>query len=251
LADWWLAILFAPFAGSFLGGLIFLIPKGRPITLARSACASCGQALSALDLVPIVSYLALRGRCRHCAAPLGRFPLAVELASLGVALWAASVRNDAAWLWMDCVLGWGLLALAWIDWHSFHLPDSLSLPLLLAGLAATLWLEPMEIADHALGAALGATFFFLIAAVYRRLRGREGLGAGDAKLLGVAGAWLGSAALPWVVLIAAVAGIALALGQSLRGAKLHRATRVPFGPCLALAIWLLRLYGEQILDRLG
>jgi leader peptidase (prepilin peptidase)/N-methyltransferase len=122
---------------------------------------------------------------------------------------------------------------------------------LLAGLAATVLLEPAEIADHALGAALGATAFFLIAACYRWARGRDGLGGGDAKLLGVAGAWLGSAALPWVVLIAALAGIALALGQSLRGQKLERTMRLPFGPCLALAIWLLRLYGEPVFDWLG
>jgi leader peptidase (prepilin peptidase)/N-methyltransferase len=136
-----------------------------------------------------------------------------------------------------------LLALSVCDWENTVLPDALTLPLLLFGLVANSWLWPPSITDHALAAALGYLAFRILAVLYRRLRGREGLGGGDAKLLAAAGAWLGVAALPWVVLGAAIAGIALAGGLALSGRRVTGRTILPFGPCLAIAIWLVWLYG--------
>jgi leader peptidase (prepilin peptidase)/N-methyltransferase len=241
-----LPVIFAPFIGSFLGVLIRRLPAGQPIVLARSACAACGHRLSVRDLVPVVSYLVLRGRCRRCRAPIGVFHPAIELAALAVALWAALTLTEPGWVWASCVLGWTLLVLAWIDGGHMMLPDVLTLPLLLAGLGATLLLDPEDAADHALGAALGYFAFLGVAALYRAWRGRTGLGGGDAKLLAAAGAWLGWQALPWVVLEASVAGIAAALISRLLGRRVSGTTALPFGPFIAAAVWLVWLYGVPL-----
>jgi leader peptidase (prepilin peptidase) / N-methyltransferase len=244
LESWVLPVLAAPFIGSFLGVLIRRIPLGQPMIFARSACAACNSRLAARDLIPIVSYILLRGRCRICRAPIGFFHPAVELAALGIAIWAATAGATGARLWADCLLGWSLLALAWIDAEHMRLPDGLTLPLLLSGLIATFLSQPDRLVAHSSGAIAGYVAFQAIALSYRRLRGREGLGAGDAKLLGVAGAWVGIAALPVTVLLAAGAGLVYAALQHARGATMTRSTELPFGPWLALGLWLVRLYGN-------
>lgn len=243
-----LPVIFAPFIGSFLGVLIRRLPVGQPIALARSICASCGRRLNARDLVPVVSFLVLRGRCRGCGAPIGVFHLAVELAAAAVALWATLVLTDPSWVWASCVLGWTLLALGWIDVEHMLLPDVLTLPLLLAGLGAALVLDRDDIADHALGAVAGYLAFRAVGAAYRAWRGRTGLGSGDAKLLAAAGAWLGWQALPWVVLEASVAGIAAALIARLLGRRVGATTALPFGPFIAVAVWLVWLYGVPMTE---
>jgi leader peptidase (prepilin peptidase)/N-methyltransferase len=240
--DWASAALLAPCAGSLMGVLARRLPAGRPVLRARSECDSCHATLTAHELVPLLSYALQRGRCGYCGAPIGRYHLAMELACVAIALWAGAVFDGAA-LWASCILGWMLLALSVCDWENTVLPDALTLPLLLFGLVANSWLWPPSITDHALAAALGYLAFRILAVLYRRLRGREGLGGGDAKLLAAAGAWLGVAALPWVVLGAAIAGIALAGGLALSGRRVTGRTILPFGPCLAIAIWLVWLYG--------
>ena len=217
------------------------MPTGRPVALARSECESCHQRLRARDLVPLLSYAALRGRCRMCGAPIGTFHPAVELAACGVALWAM-LANDAAF-WANCALGWCLLTLGWIDVRSGRLPDLLTLPLLLAGLVATWLLNPSGLVDHTLGAAAGYAAFRLLAASYAALRGREGLGQGDAKLLAACGAWVGWAGLPSVVWLGALTGICLILVRKrVDGTAPSGEDSVPFGPCLALGAWIVRLH---------
>ena len=243
LAAWVWPLLAAPFVGSFLGVLIRRLPAGRPVALARSACEACGATLAAQDMVPLASFAALRGRCRACGAAIGWFHPAIELAAVLVAAWAASVDHAPGLLWAGCGLGWALLALAWIDCEHMVLPDALTLPLVLAGLGVTWLAAPSAIGDSALGALAGYLALRGLALGYRRLRGRDGLGEGDAKLLAASGAWLGWAALPRVVLIGAVAGLALAGVQAARGRRPHGATALPFGPCLALGTWLVWLYG--------
>jgi leader peptidase (prepilin peptidase)/N-methyltransferase len=238
-----LPALAAPFIGSLLGVLIVRLPLRRPVFMARSQCECCARALGPLDLVPVFSFVALRGRCRTCRAPIGTQHLAVELAAFGITLWAMTIDTDPTSLWIDSGLGWTLLALAWIDWQHFRLPDALTLPLLLAGLAATWFEAPEDITDHALGAVLGYLGFRALAWAYRAMRGRDGLGLGDAKLLAVAGAWLGWMALPHVILVAAVFGIGVALATAWRRGQLNASMAIPFGPCLALALWIVRLYG--------
>jgi leader peptidase (prepilin peptidase)/N-methyltransferase len=240
---WLPPVILAPFIGSFLGVLIRRLPAGQPVVAARSRCESCRQALRPVEMLPILSFAWQRGRCRRCGAPVAPMHLLVELAALGVAGWAASVLPDAPTLWFGCALGWTLLALGWIDGEHMILPDVLTLPLAAMGLVATWCVEPDALVDHALAASLGYLAFRALALGYRRLRGREGLGHGDAKLLAAAGAWAGLAALPIIVVGAAALGIGLALVLRLRGAPVGAATALPFGAALALAIWLVWLYG--------
>ncbi len=173
---------------------------------------------------------------------IGLFPPAVELAALAVAAWAVLAVPTAA-VWLSCLLGWTLLTASWIDARTMLLPDVLTLPLLLAGLGATAWLDPDSLPDHALAAALGYGVLFAIARGYRWLRGRDGMGLGDAKLLGALGAWLGLSDLPAVVFVAASLGLAAAGILALRGRRITGVTAIPFGPCLALSGWLVWLYG--------
>jgi leader peptidase (prepilin peptidase)/N-methyltransferase len=242
----WLALILAPFVGSFLGVVVERLPAGRTVVLGRSTCDHCGETLTARDLIPLVSYLARRGRCRCGRAALSRFHPGIELAALAVALSAALVLSG--WLlWASLGLGWTLLTLAAIDWREFVLPDILTLPLILSGLALAWAIDPALLWGHALGALAGFASLALIAGVYRRVRGREGLGLGDAKLLAAAGAWLGWQGLPSVLLIAAVSALALALATALGGGKLAWTSRIAFGPHLALGFWLVWLYGPLVI----
>jgi len=175
-------------------------------------------------------------------ARVGRF-LPIAAAAALVPLWAAAVDREWARLVLDCAFGWSLVALAWIDWQRMRLPDLLTLPLLGLGLAAALLEAPGALLSSVVGALAGYAALRVIDGGYRRLRGREGLGRGDAKLLAAGGAWLGWEALPWVVLFAALLGLAFALAHRAPGAALTRETIVPFGPALALAIWIVRLHG--------
>ena len=240
----WLALLTAaPFAGSFLGVLIGRLPAGRPIVLSRSACEACGTRLAPRDLVPVLSWLALRGRCRTCAAAIGFFPLVVELAAIAVVGVAICLEDDPSRLVLDCGLGWSLLALAWIDARHMRLPDILTLPLIPVGLIVTLMRNPDDLLDRTLATIAGYLAFRAIEVGYRAWRGRDGLGQGDAKLLAATGAWVGLAQLADVVLGGALVTLA-AIGLSgvrQPGRRLSAGTAVPFGPGLCLAFWLVWL----------
>ncbi len=239
--DWLWPVLAAPFVGSFLGTLIRRLPRGTMLSPARSGCEACATPLRLRDMVPLVSALLLRGRCRACGARIPPQHWHVELAAFGIPASAALAGVAPPALWPVCVFGWTLLALAWIDWDWLLLPDALTLPLVLAGLAATVWLEPEAVTDHAVAAALGYGAVTALAAVYRRLRHREGIGTGDAKLLAALGAWTGLEALPWVVMGAALAGLLLAAAMAARGLTIGAKTALPFGTCLALAGWCAAL----------
>ncbi|MCC6468626.1 MAG: prepilin peptidase [Alphaproteobacteria bacterium] len=237
----------APFVGSFLATLAWRLPRGLPILWARSACPQCATPLGPVDLIPIFGWLLRRGHCRSCAAPIPpAYPL-TELAALGLAAWAAWTVPTGWPLWAICALGWMLLALALIDARHFLLPDALTLPLMLAGLALGLaggahW--PVGPAEAAIGAACGYLVLTALGFIYRRLRGRTGLGGGDAKLLAAAGAWTGWIGLPSVVLIAAVAALAWTVADAVaRRRRIEAGQPVAFGVFLALGTWLVVLYG--------
>lgn len=238
----WPALLAAPFVGSFLGTLVLRLPRGQPLLWGRSTCPHCGITLRARELVPMLSWLIQRGRCRHCRARLGGYYPAMELAAVATAVWAATETSGGV-LWLSCGLGWTLLTLALLDRRHFWLPDVLTLPLAAAGLAATTWLDPPSLTGHALAALLGWGAFAGVAFVYRRLRGRDGLGGGDAKLLAAAGAWLGPAALPGVVLIACSLALLEILARAAGSGGVRGTDRLAFGTWLAAGLWLAWLYG--------
>jgi len=247
-AAWFLPVVAAPFIGSFLGVLIVRLPMRTAVVMARSACPKCGHRLGAADLIPVLSFLLLRGRCRYCRQAIGLYHPMIELAAVAVVLWAWWGDPDATSIWVNCALGWTLLALAWIDWTEFQLPDVLTLPLLLAGLALTSVWQPESLTDHCLAAVFAYLSFRGLALGYRHLRGHDGLGGGDAKLIAGAGAWCGLAVLPLVVLGSAVLGLLLAFGLALAGRTVRSRTAIPFGPCIALAFWLAWLYGGLTKD---
>jgi leader peptidase (prepilin peptidase)/N-methyltransferase len=235
----WAVLILGPVIGSWLGVIIRRYGTGQGTMWGRSACESCHAPLRAPDLIPLVSFLALRGRCRHCGAPISRFHPAVEAAALAIAAAAWAADGETQRVWVDAALGWALLTAAWIDAENYVLPDLITLPLLLAGLAATWWLQPGALTDHAAGAALGYLGFMSLNAAYRALRGHDGLGQGDAKLLAAAGAWLGASNLPDEILAAGLIGLASVFAVRLFG---HRTDgKLPFGPALALACFALRL----------
>lgn len=242
-----IALAAAPFIGSFLGLVIDRLPSGRPIIFDRSTCDHCGNALDWRDLAPLLSFLLLRGRCRHCDHPLRSFYPLIELAAVVIVI-SAGVMPSGWLFWSSILLGWCLLVLAVIDLRHLVLPDVLTLPLIPIGLLVAYVIDPGLINDHVFGAVIGLIVFVGIAWLYAYLRNREGLGLGDAKLLAGAGAWLGWAALPGVVLMAACSALATALlGRTIE--RQDAATReVAFGPHLAFAFWASWLFGPLAID---
>jgi leader peptidase (prepilin peptidase)/N-methyltransferase len=237
-----LMMLAAPFIGSFLGALAVRIPEGRPVLWARSQCETCGHILSARELVPLASFIWLRGRCATCRAPIGVFPLVMELAAVAVVVWAALQTSGPVFV-ATCVFGWTLLLLAVIDWRVLLLPDVLTFPLIAFGLIASFALPLGPWRDHVIGAVAGFASLALVAWLYRRLRQREGLGLGDAKLSAAIGAWVGWQGLPTMLLWGSMLGLLFAIALTLRGMRLRLSDRLPFGVFLAAGGWLVWLYG--------
>ncbi len=240
-------LLIGAVIGSFLATV--LARRGRAdgvLPVGRSRCDLCGSRLGAADLVPIVSYLLRRGRCRHCGGPICFRHPAVETAAASLGLASFLLGGWAAGA-VAALLGWTLLLLSTIDLEEMRLPDPLTLPLLGLGLLLSLLqgalLPPLGLPEPAsalIAAATGWAVLAGLAFLYRRLRGRQGLGAGDAKLAAAAGAWLGLADLPAYFLLAGLLGIAHAV---VLGALRDPSRRIPFGPALGAALWLLFVTG--------
>ncbi|HEY1707667.1 MAG TPA: A24 family peptidase [Rhizomicrobium sp.] len=241
IPEWLILAVAAPFIGSFLGVVVVRLPARRSVVFGPSRCDTCGHALSARDLVPVLSWLASGRSCRYCASKLGIFFPAIELAALAVALWAAT-ESDGLVLALSCAFGWTLLTLAAIDWRAGILPDVLTLPLLVAGLAAAPFLDGGDWLSHLIGAGAGFAVLAGVGWLYRRLRGRDGMGMGDAKLFAALGAWTGWQGLAEILLIASVAGLLVVLLGS-RKTPLNATDRIAFGPFLALGGWIVWFYG--------
>lgn len=179
-------------------------------------------------------------RLSHSPLP----PLALMIAACELlGLWAACTMPSAPLLAMTCALGWTLLVLATVDALALRLPDVLTLPLIAGGLAVSWWLPEHDLLGHAIGAAAGLAAFYSIAVLYRAARGVDGLGLGDAKLAGAAGAWLGWQALAFVVLIACAVGLVWVGIATMRRGRAALEERIPFGIALSFAIWIIWLYG--------
>lgn len=224
--------------GSYLATLALRWPAEAGAASVRSRCDHCGIAIPATQLIPLVSYALLRGRCRACGGSISPVHPALEagaalIGAIAGGLFAADLPLAAA----SAVLGWLLLLGATLDARDFWLPDRLTAVIAVAGLAANTLGTGPGLADALIGIAAGFLALWLVARAYRALRGREGLGGGDAKFLAAIGAWLGWAALPWVVFGAALAGLAAALVALARSTEVSAATRLPFGTLLAVAAW--------------
>ncbi|MEP3484836.1 MAG: prepilin peptidase [Sneathiella sp.] len=222
--------------------LIVRLPQNGHIILSRSKCRECHRALGFQDLIPLVSWLFLRGKCRHCEAPIGLRYLTIEIAAVLISVWSyASLPNDLYWI--GCLFGWCLLTLAVIDYQHFILPDSLNLFLALLGLYILYELPVDDTYGHILGALIGLVTFFSISFFYRLVRKKEGLGFGDIKLFSVIGIWVGWNGLPSVLLIACGGAIANILIRNSLGLRFIKNEKIPFGTFLCLGAWIIWLYG--------
>lgn len=237
----WAVLLCAPVVGSFAGAVVDRIARGESFATGRLHRAAPRDDLQPDDLAPIVSWLALRVRRRYCQPAIRPSHFAIELAAVAIAVSALMVSTGPA-LWAGCLLGWTLLAMALIDLQTLRLPNLGNYLLIAAGMAVAYALSADAVIDHAIGALSGFLLLFAVSRLYRKIRGRDGLGLGDAKLLAAGGAWLGWQALPGILMIAGASGLIVAVvAQIGRGFDRYRIAAL--GPYLALAIWMTWLVG--------
>jgi leader peptidase (prepilin peptidase)/N-methyltransferase len=218
----------------------------------RSACPSCGAPIAAWHNVPILSYLWLKGRCAACRAPVSkRYPIVEGLAA---ALGLVVAYEFGPTLQTVAALGftWTLLALALVDFDTKLLPDSMTLPLMWAGLLLGLVHvggAPLftDLYSSVLGAAAGYLSLWTVYQLFKLATGKEGMGYGDFKLLAAVGAWLGWQLLPVVILLSAAMGSIVGLSLVVLGGRSRHAS-IPFGPYLAAAAWIALIWGRDLIS---
>lgn len=215
------------------------------LVLPNSQCPHCGHEIRAWENIPVVSYLALRGKCSACKAPISaRYPL-VELAT---ALLSGFVAWHFGFTWQAgamLLLTWGLLAMSLIDVDHQLLPDALVLPLLWLGLIVNYFGLFTSLGDALWGAVFGYLSLWSVYWLFKLLTGKEGMGYGDFKLLAMLGAWGGWQVLPLTILFSSLVGAVLGV-ILLRLRNAETSTPIPFGPYLAIAGWIALLWGDQI-----
>lgn len=248
---WAAAPIFGLIAGSFLNVVIFRGPSqwglidGSPrgtLAAPRSYCPACTNPIPAFRLIPVVSFLLQQGRCANCGAAISmRYPIVEALGAL-TALASLAAFGPTSAAAAAAIFGFALIALAFIDLETGFLPDAITLPLILAGLGANAAGLFVPIRDAAIGTAAAYLAFRGIGIAFEKLRGKEGLGQGDAKLLAAIGAWGGWAPLPLVVGIGAVATLGY-YGVRVLFKKIPKNKEIPFGPGLCAAGFLVLLSG--------
>lgn len=233
--------------GSFLNVVIYRAPRGESIVRPRSRCPACGDTIPGWANVPILSWLALRGRCRNCSAPISlRYPLVeATTALLFVAvLWHAPslARLLSGWL-----LAAALVTVAMIDWDHQIVPNWITFPGMLVGLALSFVAPPPYWIDSLLGLVAGGGLMWGVAAVYEWRSGQIGLGMGDVKLVAMLGAFLGIEAALGIMVTGSLLGLIYGLAF-IRAQGGDRRTRIPFAPALALA-GVVHLFDPALVTR--
>lgn len=263
------AALFGLAVGSFLNVVIYRLPKmmerewqancaelrgetppeGESLTLARprSRCPHCGHGITVLENIPVVSYLALGGRCGHCRAPIGvRYPV-VEAVSGALSVFAAW-HFGFGWSALGAMFFiWCMLALTFIDLDTQLLPDAITLPLLWTGLLFNLGGTFTDLNSAVIGAVGGYLALWSVYWLFKLATGKEGMGYGDFKLLAAIGAWLGWQVLPLTVLLSSAVGAVVGVGLIVF-ARHGREVPIPFGPYLAAAGIIALFWGRQITE---
>jgi leader peptidase (prepilin peptidase)/N-methyltransferase len=229
------------------------LPAHFSLSAPRSACPACKAPISAWQNIPVVSWLALRGRCANCKTRISlRYPV-VELATGLLSAWVAYHFGYSLQTACGVLVTGELIALTGIDIDPQLLPDSITLPLLWSGLLASVLFAasgsalPVSPRDAIIGAAAGYLSLWLAYHAFRLVTGKEGMGYGDFKLFAALGAWLGWKLLPLIILLSAAAGAVLGILMIvLRGRD--RAAPIPFGPYLAAAGWIAMMYGDGLVN---
>lgn len=263
-----LCVVLGLMVGSFLNVVIYRLPRmmerewqaqcaelrGKPLpgappfnlVLPRSACPSCGHRITALENIPVLSYLVLKGRCSACGQPISmRYPI-VEAASgllSGFIAWKYGFTLAAAGA---LLFTWAVIALAVIDLDTQLLPDGITLPLLWAGLLLNLGGAFTDIRSAVIGAVAGYLILWSVYWLFKLVTGKEGMGYGDFKLLAAVGAWLGWKMLPLVILLSSAVGALVGIGLMVL-ARHGRNVPIPFGPYLAGGGLIAMFWGEPIL----
>ena len=224
-------------------------PADAPYNLfvPRSRCPACAQQITAMQNIPILSYLVLGGKCAGCKARISlRYPL--------VDLLSGALAGYAVWRFGPTVLGlsalifvFAMIALAFIDLDTFYLPDDITLPLLWAGLLFNLAGTHVDLSAAVIGAACGYLALWSVFWLFKLATGKEGMGYGDFKLLAAIGAWLGWQMLPLVILLSSLVGAVIGIGLMIF-ARHGRESPIPFGPYLAIA-GLIALFHGPALNR--
>jgi leader peptidase (prepilin peptidase)/N-methyltransferase len=220
----------------------------------RSACPSCKAPITALQNIPVISYLVLKGRCARCGVGISaRYPLVEALTGVLSALvaWKYGFGWPTA---AAIVLTWFLVALTFIDVDTQLLPDSLTLPLMWIGLTLSLWGPqpgstpvPVDVHSSIVGALAGYLSLWSVYHLFRLLTGKEGMGYGDFKLFAALGAWLGWKMLLPIILIAAAVGAIVGIGLLVFRER-DKAAPIAFGPFLAAAGWLILMFGNELVS---
>ena len=271
LATWLVSGIVGLCIGSFLNVVIHRLPKmldrgwraqcaelsGEPppelppynLIMPRSQCPACGHRIAAFENIPVLSFLFLRGRCSACAAPISaRYPF-IELLTGALTIAAVlrfGVTPTAA---AACLLIWSLIALTFIDFDTQLLPDSITLPLLWSGLLANVaGLVPgVSLRDAVVGAIAGYVSLWTIYWLFKLIRGKEGMGYGDFKLLAALGAWLGWQMLPLIVLLSSFVGAIIGIGLVVFKGRDHQVP-LAFGPYLAIAGVIALFFGRSLVS---
>lgn len=263
-----IGLLFGLLVGSFLNVVVYRLPNlikhqwtvqsrewlelpsdasEEPPTLSKPAsrCGQCKTPIRAWQNIPLISYLFLRGKCAQCGVHISlRYPF-VELLT---GLLSAAVVYHFGWSIQSLfglILTWVLIALSFIDLDHKLLPDDIVLPTLWLGLGLSLWPVFSHTTDAVIGAIAGYLCFWIVFQVFLRLTGKEGMGYGDFKLMGLLGAWLGWQYLPQIILISAVLGSVFGIAIMLIK-KQSSELAIPFGPYIAVAGWVALLWGDEI-----
>ncbi|MBQ5941855.1 MULTISPECIES: A24 family peptidase [unclassified Massilia] len=261
------AALFGLLVGSFLNVVIYRIPammqresdnyvaaetgKEPPHTerfnlmVPRSRCGHCGHQITAMENIPVISWLALRGKCSSCKTPISaRYP-AIELFTAIVSGLLVWTFGSGAMGLATLLFAWLLIAMTFIDFDTQLLPDDLTYPLLWAGLLVNINGTFVPLQDAVIGAAAGYLVLWAVYWLFKLVTGKEGMGYGDFKLLAALGAWLGWAMLPTIILLSSIVGAVVGISLILF-AKRGRDKPIPFGPYLAAAGLIALFYGEQL-----
>ena len=263
----WLWLAFGLMTGSFLNVVIHRLPKmmerdwqaqcaelrgetlphAEPFNLVgpRSRCPSCGHGITALENIPVLSYLALRGRCSACKTPISlRYPV-VELLSGAAAFYCASRYGFGLAAVAASAFVWALIAASFIDFDTQLLPDAITLPLLWAGLLLALAGTFVDLRSSVIGAAAGYLSLWCVYWLFKLATGKEGMGFGDFKLLGAIGAWTGWQMLLLVILMSSFIGALVGIGLMVL-ARHGRNVPIPFGPYLAAAGVVALFWGPPL-----
>jgi leader peptidase (prepilin peptidase)/N-methyltransferase len=241
------AVVVGLVVGSYLNVLIYRLPRAKSTVVSRSRCPFCGGAIRALDNIPLLSFVLLRGRCRRCGGPISwRYPLIEALTATLFVLCLGRFGFSSEGV-IAALFGCLMLLLAAIDLEHFLLPDKITLPGIVAGLALQPWIYRVGWLEALTGTLAGAGSLILLINFWYWLRGEEGMGMGDVNMLAMVGAFLGWKGALTALFVAAFSGALVGLGLLVSG-RLSLRSRLPFGVFLALGGLVALFLGDRLVD---